>query len=154
MLSRLAKRVTPTTGVPLEDIRLRTRRRSSGGEQYAKVADAGYSALLSYAGQEKVAQGEALAALQRTSVDSALRFAKAFPKDGRNGSAGFDFETDGVSAETAGSVATWRIRFNSLTGMNNPLASFGSNHVLFGGISKPASLTAMSCSTPALPRSN
>lgn len=53
---------------------------------HAKAADAGYSALLSYAGQEKAAQGEALTALQRTSVDSALRFAKAFPKDSRNGS--------------------------------------------------------------------
>lgn len=52
---------------------------------HAKAADAGYAALLSYAGQEKAAQGEALAALQRASVDSALRFAKAFPKDSRTG---------------------------------------------------------------------
>jgi TolA-binding protein len=52
---------------------------------HAKAADAGYAALLSYAGQEKTAQGEALAALQRTSVDSALRFAQAFPKDSRTG---------------------------------------------------------------------
>jgi TolA-binding protein len=52
---------------------------------HAKAADAGYAALLSYAGQEKTAQGEPLAALQRTSVDSALRFAQAFPKDSRTG---------------------------------------------------------------------
>lgn len=52
---------------------------------HAKAADAGYAALLSYAGQEKAAQGEPLAALQRTSVDSALRFAQAFPKDSRTG---------------------------------------------------------------------
>lgn len=53
---------------------------------HAKAADAGYAALLSYAGQEKAAQGDALVALQRTSVDSALRFAQAFPKDSRAGS--------------------------------------------------------------------
>ncbi|MFT3954708.1 MAG: tetratricopeptide repeat protein [Piscinibacter sp.] len=52
---------------------------------HARAADAGYAALLSYAGQEKAAQGEPLAALQRTSVDSALRFAQAFPKDSRTG---------------------------------------------------------------------
>lgn len=52
---------------------------------HAKAADAGYAALLSYAGQEKAAQGEPLAALQRASVDSALRFAQAFPKDSRTG---------------------------------------------------------------------
>ena len=52
---------------------------------HAKAADAGYAALLSYAGQEKAAQGDALVALQRTSVDSALRFAQAFPKDSRAG---------------------------------------------------------------------
>ncbi len=52
---------------------------------HAKAADAGYAALLSYAGQEKGAQGEALVTLQRASVDSALRFAKSFPKDSRTG---------------------------------------------------------------------
>lgn len=52
---------------------------------HAKAADAGYAALLSYAGQEKAAQGDALVALQRSSVDSALRFAQAFPKDSRAG---------------------------------------------------------------------
>jgi outer membrane protein assembly factor BamD (BamD/ComL family) len=51
---------------------------------HAKAADAGYAALLSYTGQEKRAPAEA-PALQRTSVDSALRFAKAFPKDARTG---------------------------------------------------------------------
>jgi TolA-binding protein len=52
---------------------------------HAKAADAGYAALLSYAGQEKQAQGAEATALQRTGVDSALRFAKAFPKDPRTG---------------------------------------------------------------------
>ncbi|MFT3663449.1 tetratricopeptide repeat protein [Piscinibacter sp.] len=52
---------------------------------HAKAADAGYAALLAYAGQEKAAQGEQLAALQRDGVDSALRFAKTFPKDARTG---------------------------------------------------------------------
>jgi cellulose synthase operon protein C len=51
---------------------------------HAKAADAGYAALLSYTGQEKRTPAEA-PALQRTSVDSALRFAKAFPKDTRTG---------------------------------------------------------------------
>ena len=53
---------------------------------HAKAADAGYAALLSYANQEKAVQGEQAATLQRASVDSALRFAKAFPKDARVGS--------------------------------------------------------------------
>jgi tetratricopeptide (TPR) repeat protein len=53
---------------------------------HAKSADAGYSALLSYAAQEKKTPAAELPALQRTSVDSALRFAKAFPADPRNGS--------------------------------------------------------------------
>lgn len=39
--SELLAALTPATGIPATDIRLRTRRRSSGGEQYAKVADAG-----------------------------------------------------------------------------------------------------------------
>jgi cellulose synthase operon protein C len=51
--------------------------------QHAKSADAGYSALLSYAAQEKRAQAAQVPALQRTGVDSALRFAKAFPADPR-----------------------------------------------------------------------
>jgi len=53
---------------------------------HPKSADAGYSALLSYAGLEKAAGANDLPKLQRTSVDSALRFAKAFPSDTRNGS--------------------------------------------------------------------
>jgi TolA-binding protein len=53
---------------------------------HAKSADAGYAALLSYANQEKrgVPPTE-LPALQRNAVDSALRFAKAFPADPRAG---------------------------------------------------------------------
>ncbi len=53
---------------------------------HAKSADAGYSALLSYAALEKKgADAKQLAALQRSSVDSALLFAKEFPGDARNG---------------------------------------------------------------------
>jgi TolA-binding protein len=51
--------------------------------QHAKSADAGYSALLSYAGQEKAVPAAELPALQRTGVDSALRFARSFPADSR-----------------------------------------------------------------------
>ena len=51
--------------------------------QHAKSADAGYSALLSYAAQEKQTAAADLPALQRTGVDSALRFARAFPSDPR-----------------------------------------------------------------------
>jgi TolA-binding protein len=50
---------------------------------HPKSADAGYSALLSYAAQEKRAQAADVPALQRTGVESALRFAKAFPTDTR-----------------------------------------------------------------------
>jgi TolA-binding protein len=57
-----------------------------GYPAHAKSADAGYAALLSYAGLEKAAAAGELPALQRTSVDSALRFAKAFPADPRAGS--------------------------------------------------------------------
>lgn len=57
-----------------------------GYPTHPKSADAGYSALLSYAGLEKAAAANALPGLQRTSVDSALRFAKAFPTDTRTGS--------------------------------------------------------------------
>jgi cellulose synthase operon protein C len=52
---------------------------------HAKSADAGYAALLSYAGLEKAASAAELTNLQRSSVDSALRFAKAFPSDTRTG---------------------------------------------------------------------
>lgn len=52
---------------------------------HARAADAGYAALLSYGGQEKRVQGAEATALQRAGVESALRFAKAFPKDGRTG---------------------------------------------------------------------
>jgi tetratricopeptide (TPR) repeat protein len=50
---------------------------------HAKSADAGYSALLSYAGQEKGADANQLATLQRAAVDSALHFAQEFPTDRR-----------------------------------------------------------------------
>ncbi|HET7794258.1 MAG TPA: tetratricopeptide repeat protein [Rhizobacter sp.] len=50
---------------------------------HAKSADAGYSALLSYAALEKAAQGAQATALQRTGVDSAVRFANTFPTDPR-----------------------------------------------------------------------
>ena len=52
---------------------------------HAKSADAGYAALLSYAGQEKRAAANDLPTLQRASVASAQRFAKEFPADPRNG---------------------------------------------------------------------
>jgi outer membrane protein assembly factor BamD (BamD/ComL family) len=50
---------------------------------HERSADAGYSALLSYAAQDKRLQGAEAQALQRTAVDSALRFAKTFPADAR-----------------------------------------------------------------------
>jgi TolA-binding protein len=53
--------------------------------QHTKSADAGYAALLSHAGQEKGAAASELPALQRASVESALRFAKAFASDTRTG---------------------------------------------------------------------
>ncbi len=59
---------------------------------YPKAPDAGYSALLAYAEQIKLATGAPRAALQGQSIDSALRFAAAFPRDPRVG---------GVTANTA-----------------------------------------------------
>lgn len=53
---------------------------------HAKAADAGYAALLSYAGQEKQAAPAELPALQRQAVESSLRFAQAFASDPRAGS--------------------------------------------------------------------
>ncbi|MFO1339690.1 MAG: tetratricopeptide repeat protein [Burkholderiaceae bacterium] len=54
---------------------------------HPQSADAGYAALLAYAEQEKAARAAgntaALAALQRSAVDSALRFAEANPADAR-----------------------------------------------------------------------
>jgi cellulose synthase operon protein C len=50
-----------------------------------KSADAGYAALLGYAAQEKRATPAEVPALQRASVESALRFAAAFGKDSRAG---------------------------------------------------------------------
>jgi len=53
---------------------------------HAKSADAGYAALLSYAGQEKKTSGAEQQKVQRESVESAQRFAVAFPTDPRTGS--------------------------------------------------------------------
>jgi tetratricopeptide (TPR) repeat protein len=51
-----------------------------------KSADAGYSALLSYAALEKeTAEADKRTALQRDSIDSALRFAQTFRGDARSG---------------------------------------------------------------------
>jgi TolA-binding protein len=52
---------------------------------HAKSADAGYAALLSHAGQEKLTPAAELPALRRSAVESALRFAHAFPADHRAG---------------------------------------------------------------------
>jgi len=53
---------------------------------HPRGSDAGYAALLSYAEQFKAApDAAARAVLQRASVASALRFAKAFPADARGG---------------------------------------------------------------------
>ena len=46
-------------------------------------ADAGYSALLAHAAEQKGVSGDALVPMQRTGVDSELRFAAAFPADAR-----------------------------------------------------------------------
>ena len=46
-------------------------------------ADAGYSALLAHAAEQKGVTGDALVPMQRTGVDSELRFAAAFPADSR-----------------------------------------------------------------------
>jgi TolA-binding protein len=54
-----------------------------GYPKHARSADAGYSALLSYAQQEKQLAASEVPKLQLASVDSALRFAKAFPQDPR-----------------------------------------------------------------------
>jgi len=51
--------------------------------RHEKSADAGYAALLAYAQQEKQAKGEELRLVRGKSVDSALKFAEANPKDAR-----------------------------------------------------------------------
>jgi outer membrane protein assembly factor BamD (BamD/ComL family) len=51
--------------------------------KHDKSADAGYSALLSYAGHEKRVAGAELTAVQRSGVESSLRFVKEFPNDTR-----------------------------------------------------------------------
>ena len=50
---------------------------------HAKSADAGYSALLAYAEQEKIAKDKEKLFVQRTATESALRFASANPGDTR-----------------------------------------------------------------------
>jgi TolA-binding protein len=54
-----------------------------GYPKHAKSADAGYAALLAYGQQEKRAASAEAQKIQRGAVDSALRFAKAFPQDPR-----------------------------------------------------------------------
>lgn len=56
-----------------------------GYAKHAKSNDAGYAALLAYAGQEKRSSGAEQVAVQRAGVESSLRFAKAFPDDARTG---------------------------------------------------------------------
>ena len=51
--------------------------------QNPRSADAGYAALLSYAKQIGAADSQALPALQKSSVSSALQFASTFPADSR-----------------------------------------------------------------------
>jgi tetratricopeptide (TPR) repeat protein len=50
---------------------------------HAHGADAGYSALLAHAAEQKGVTGDALVPLQRTGVESSLRFAAAYPADSR-----------------------------------------------------------------------
>jgi len=52
---------------------------------HAKSADAGYAALLAYTEQEKRTAAGDVAKLQAAGVESALQFARAFPKDARAG---------------------------------------------------------------------
>jgi TolA-binding protein len=56
-----------------------------GYPKHAKSADAGYAALLGYAGQEKRTAAAELPSVQRAGVESSLRFAKEFPEDARAG---------------------------------------------------------------------
>ncbi len=51
--------------------------------RHERSADAGYAALLSYAEQEKRAAAADALSLQRTGIDSGLRFADKFPDDAR-----------------------------------------------------------------------
>ena len=59
-----------------------------GYAPHAKSADAGYAALLAYGQQEKAGgdRGAEARTIQAAGVESALRFAKAFPQDARAGS--------------------------------------------------------------------
>ncbi len=54
-----------------------------GYPQHARSADAGYAAMLAYAQQEKRTAAGDVQKVQLTEVDSALRFATAFPQDPR-----------------------------------------------------------------------
>jgi cellulose synthase operon protein C len=51
--------------------------------RHEKAADAGYAALLAYAQREKQVKGDELRLVRGRSVESALRFAEANPKDAR-----------------------------------------------------------------------
>jgi len=53
---------------------------------HPKSADAGYSAILAYARQEKGADPARLRPIQEAGIDSALKFARTFPNDPRVGS--------------------------------------------------------------------
>jgi len=53
--------------------------------KHPKSNDAGYAALLAYAGQEKRTAGAEQATVQRAGVESSLRFANEFPADPRAG---------------------------------------------------------------------
>jgi len=56
-----------------------------GSAGFARAAEAGYGALLSYGQLLKKATAPEQSALQRATVASALKFAQAFPTDSRNG---------------------------------------------------------------------
>ncbi len=56
-----------------------------GSTGFARAAEAGYGALLSYARLLKAASPAEQPGLQRATVVSALKFAQAFPNDSRNG---------------------------------------------------------------------
>ncbi len=52
---------------------------------HPKSADAGYAALLAYTEQEKAAPPEQRASIEKSVIESALRFGETFPKDPRRG---------------------------------------------------------------------
>ena len=84
---------TPTMNFLLAEMLFEDKRYSAAADEYertaygyprhAKSAEAGYAALLAYKHQEKSLQGTELSNTQRRSIDSALRFADAYPSDAR-----------------------------------------------------------------------